>query len=531
MSEPYKEPETMRTAHPKEEPSKEPPVLVESHDNPANLPARVNQDPFVGTTLNGRYRVLSLIGKGATSAVYRAEDTKLNETVAIKVLRSHLAEDPVIMRRFEQEAKTAQLLRHPNIVDVRGYEKTDSGNPFLVMDLVEGTSLQDAIKTAGWLPVERTVEIFVQVCAALAAAHEKGIVHRDLKPSNIMLTNAPDGSLFVKVLDFGVAKILPATGDTVLKLTQTGEMLGSILYMSPEQCLDKELDGRSDCYSLGCVMYETLTGKPPLSARTAFETMNKHMTEMPERLDNVRPELNWPSNLQHILFKALSKDPNQRYQNILHLKNDLQNLQTGSAQKPWVQATDSSYDLTDIEELPDQIRNYATEAIAARTREIEVVHVQTVIAIVIFAPCVLATQWIPVVMVLIVLECVLGYFLLVKKAVDKKKMLTEKARALVGKLTPSRVSITSVQQDKSADKDYPDFWVDFELIHSAGRSKKRRIKISPFDSGDPRWTMLSQGAKAIRQFLLPLVAEAYLDSNGDPVALDVKGALAWVLKI
>jgi serine/threonine-protein kinase len=336
MNDQYKEPEALEfSPHDQEavperirvkELADRTPDLIESSNRSDKFLAPLKDDPIEGTLLNGRYRLLSLIGEGATSAVYKAEDTKLNQTVAIKVLHRHLAFDVTIMRRFEQEAKTARLLRHPNIVDIRAYEKAENGLPYLVMDLVQGTSLQDAIKAASWLPAERTVAIFIQVCAALAAAHEKGIVHRDLKPSNIMLTDGPDGGLLVKVLDFGVAKILPATGDTVLRLTQTGEMLGSILYMSPEQCLDKELDGRSDCYSLGCVIYETLTGKPPLSARTAFETMNKHMTEMPERLDRVRPDLKWSEGLQYIVFKAMAKDPNLRYKKILDLQDDLQNL-------------------------------------------------------------------------------------------------------------------------------------------------------------------------------------------------------------
>jgi serine/threonine-protein kinase len=340
MSEQYREPEAKKTAPFKDEAPVESivvdkateskPALVERSDGPMRRPSPRNRDPFVGTTLNDRYHVLSLIGEGATSAVYKAEDTKLNEAVAIKILHSHLAADATIMRRFEQEAKTSRLLRHPNIVDVRSYEKSDDGIPYLVMDLAEGTSLQDVLKASGWLPADQTIAIFIQVCAALSAAHENGVVHRDLKPSNIMLTDAPDGNLLVKVLDFGVAKILPATGDTVLKLTQTGEMLGSILYMSPEQCLDEDLDGRSDCYSLGCVMYETLTGKPPLLARTAFETMNKHMSDMPERLDRVRPDLKWSPGLQHIIFKAMAKDPNRRYQKIVQLQDELEKLATGT---------------------------------------------------------------------------------------------------------------------------------------------------------------------------------------------------------
>lgn len=157
------------------------------------------------------------------------------------MLHAHLVSDKSVVNRFEQEAKTSTLLRHPNIVNVRGSGRTENGQPYLIMDYVEGHTLQDVLKSGASMPIERALPIFVQICCALSLAHENGIVHRDLKPGNIMLTPTADGSVKIKVLDFGIAKILPPNGETVFKLTQTGETLGSLLYMSPEQCLDQDL--------------------------------------------------------------------------------------------------------------------------------------------------------------------------------------------------------------------------------------------------------------------------------------------------
>ncbi|MDZ4832487.1 MAG: protein kinase [Candidatus Melainabacteria bacterium] len=286
------------------------------------------RDPNVGTIIDDRYYLQTLIGRGATSSVYEATDAKEEQSVAVKLMHSHLVLEEMIVKRFEQEAKTARLLQHPNIVQIDEFNVTENGVPYLVMELVKGTSLQEVVKGAGWLPIGRALAIFSQICAALAAAHEKAIVHRDLKPSNIMLTTTDGGDLLVKILDFGIAKQISMLSDTELRLTQAGEALGSLLYMSPEQCLDQDIDNRSDCYSMGCVMYETLTGKPPLCARTAFETMNKQIAEMPERLDRVRPDLAWPAGLEQVIFKAMAKDPAHRYQKITDLQDALENIST-----------------------------------------------------------------------------------------------------------------------------------------------------------------------------------------------------------
>jgi tRNA A-37 threonylcarbamoyl transferase component Bud32 len=294
--------------------------IVEAEDSVAV------RDPLIGSLFAGRYQVQSIVGHGATSTVYRAQDTKSGEAVALKVLHLHLAGDASLVGRFKREAKTASILKHHNIVAVHEYGVSGDGLPYLVMEFVEGTSLQDLLLKDEWLPLSDALPLFEQIGAALMAAHEKGVVHRDIKPGNIMLTKSSDGKNLVKVLDFGCAQVLPMIGDTVLKLTQTGEMLGSLLYMSPEQCLDQDVDERSDCYSLACLMYETVTGKPPLVARTAFETMNKHMTVMPAPFERVRPDLALPERLQEIIFKAMAKAPEKRYQTISDLMDDLSSL-------------------------------------------------------------------------------------------------------------------------------------------------------------------------------------------------------------
>jgi serine/threonine protein kinase len=284
------------------------------------------KDPLIGSTVDDRFRILAGIGQGATSSVYKTEELSTGKTVAIKILHAHLCTNDSLVARFEREAQAAAILVHPNIVAVKEYAVAANGTPYLVMDFVDGISLQQKLIASGWLSLSVAIPIFTQVCAALNVAHQAGIVHRDLKPSNIMLTTQDDGTRLVKILDFGCAMVMPVLGDTVLKVTQTGEMLGSLLYMSPEQCLDQDVDARSDCYALACVLYETLTGKPPLSARTAFETMNKQLSVMPDSLAHVRPDIVFPKNLEKIIFKAMAKSPAKRYQNIVDFMDAITNL-------------------------------------------------------------------------------------------------------------------------------------------------------------------------------------------------------------
>jgi len=276
----------------------------------------------VGSDLTARYRLVDLIGSGATSSVFEGFDKESEERVAIKALHAHLVDRQDVVERFEREAKTAAALNHPSIVRIFDRTKTELGQPILIMEYVEGDSLQDVMKSCGGsLPVGRAINIFLQIAGALAAAHEKRIVHRDLKPQNIMVDCFSGDK--VKVLDFGIAKALGPQGDTFFKMTQSGETLGSLLYMSPEQCLDEDVDERSDIYALGCLMYETLMGKPPLSGRTAFETMNAQLSQRPAAFKTVRPEKEVSRRLENIIFKAMEKRATDRFQTIGELIDEL----------------------------------------------------------------------------------------------------------------------------------------------------------------------------------------------------------------
>lgn len=274
------------------------------------------QDPNLGTIVDNRYQLLENVGSGGSSTVYRARETKSNRVMALKLLHSHFVTDELIVDRFKREAETSKLLRHPNVVAVESWAVSESAQVYMTEEFVDGISLQEAIAESGWLSVELTLAVAAQICSGLVAAHEMGVVHCDLKPGNIMLTCSAEGLLIVKVLDFGIAKVMPVTGDTVLRLTQSGNMQGRFLYMSPEQCLDEDLDGRTDIYSLACVIYEALTGKPPLCSRTAFETMNRHLTAMPEPLATARADLRWPNGLEETLSRACAKKPKDRYQSM-----------------------------------------------------------------------------------------------------------------------------------------------------------------------------------------------------------------------
>lgn len=285
----------------------------------------------IGTTIDDRYELKALIGRGGMSAVYAARDIRLRKTVAVKMLLPHLVENPQNLQRFHQEAAAASNLSHPNIVSIHNYGETIDGNPYLVMDYLEGETLSQLITQHGSLSVDRAVPIFLQICAALSHAHENGVVHRDLKPSNVTLVTIEGKADIIKILDFGIAKILPTEGRDAVKLTQTGEIFGSPLYMSPEQCRGERLDTRADIYSMGCLMYEALTGSPPFSGENSLEVMYKHISETPPSFAAMNAGVSLPDRLEAIVFKSLAKDVNARYQTMKELKADLEKFQTGSS--------------------------------------------------------------------------------------------------------------------------------------------------------------------------------------------------------
>jgi DNA-binding NarL/FixJ family response regulator/tRNA A-37 threonylcarbamoyl transferase component Bud32 len=279
-----------------------------------------------GTIIGDRYVIEEAVGSGGMSNVYRAKHKLMQRLVAIKMLHRQFLTEESQTIRFYHEAKAAGVLNHPNIVPIFDFGVTPQHQPFLVMDFVDGISLQDELD-GKVMEVRRALKIFVQICDALAHAHKRSIAHRDLKPSNIMLLKADDGSDFVKLLDFGVAKFLAETNPD-LHLTKTGDLFGTPLYMSPEQCMAKPTDARTDIYSLGCVMYEVLCGQVPFAYNSAYETMNAHVSEKPSRLPFLVPGRAIPVELESLVMKMLEKDPDNRPQTIIEVKDALMKIQS-----------------------------------------------------------------------------------------------------------------------------------------------------------------------------------------------------------
>ena len=292
------------------------------HDG-ANL-VPLARDPMVGTCLMGKYDIIDVIGHGGMGVVYKGRQVLMDRTVAIKMLQSQHIADSMSVKRFHQEGKAASKMNHPHVITVYDFGVTPtSGQPFIVMDYLLGTDLSQIIKDEGQLGVERSLKILAQSTDALDHAHRMGVIHRDLKPSNIMLIDYEDEKDYVKVVDFGVAKLISAGGEQQ-RLTQMGEVCGSPVYMSPEQCQGLELDSRSDIYSMGIVIYETLTGRLPILGKTMVETMSKHITEPPPRFTEVRPDLYIPERLEAVVFKALAKNREDRHQSMAELTRDLE---------------------------------------------------------------------------------------------------------------------------------------------------------------------------------------------------------------
>ncbi len=282
-------------------------------------------DPMIGTVLSGHLEILNFLGRGGMSVVYKAKDLLLNRHVAVKLLLAHNALDPKQVARFRQEAMAASKLDHPNIIRIFEFNIPEQGPPYLVMDYIEGQSLADLISSSGAIEQRRAISIMAMVLDGLEHAHKEGVVHRDLKPGNIMLLKDASGKQTVKIVDFGIAKLVE--NDQAHGLTQTGELFGSPLYMSPEQCLGKKLDKRTDIYALGCVMYEMLTGKPPLKGATVLETIQLQTTQMPESVRRIHPGIKNPDKLDALLLKCLAKDPEQRFQNAADFKSALQDME------------------------------------------------------------------------------------------------------------------------------------------------------------------------------------------------------------
>ena len=271
-------------------------------------------------TFGGRYAVLGPAGKGGMAEVYRARDELLGREVAVKVLAERLSADSTFVERFRREAQAAANLNHPNVVSLFDFG-ADGTTYYIVMEFIDGKPLADIIKQEGPLMPERAAEIGADVARALERAHASQLVHRDIKPSNIMLNSSGQ----TKVTDFGIARAL--SGETEQTVTQTGMVIGTAAYLSPEQAQGAPVDQRSDIYSLGCVLYEMLGGRPPFSGDTPLSVAYRHVKEDPQPPSRVNPDV--PEALDAIVMKALAKNPANRYQSATELREDLERFLAG----------------------------------------------------------------------------------------------------------------------------------------------------------------------------------------------------------
>ncbi|MCB0929088.1 MAG: Stk1 family PASTA domain-containing Ser/Thr kinase [Mycolicibacterium insubricum] len=274
--------------------------------------------------LSDRYELGEILGFGGMSEVHLARDTRLHRDVAVKVLRADLARDPSFYLRFRREAQNAAALNHPAIVAVydTGEAETSAGPlPYIVMEYVDGVTLRDIVHTEGPIPSQRAIEIIADACQALNFSHQHGIIHRDVKPANIMISK----NKAVKVMDFGIARALADSSN----VTQTAAVIGTAQYLSPEQARGESVDARSDVYSLGCVLYEILTGEPPFVGDTPVAVAYQHVREDPVPPSHRNPEIS--PYLDAIVLKALAKNPENRYQTAAEMRADLIRVHSGHA--------------------------------------------------------------------------------------------------------------------------------------------------------------------------------------------------------
>jgi serine/threonine-protein kinase len=272
-------------------------------------------DPLIGTLIGERYRILALLGQGGMGSVYRAEHVVLKKELALKVLHPELSRLEDVARRFEREAQSASRLTHDAIILVTDFGRSASplGNIlFLVMELLQGQSLKDLLRERGRLPAPEALAIARQILSALVHAHAAGVVHRDLKPDNIQLIEKGGRRDFVKILDFGIAKLNEPAG-TAEALTQAGMVFGTPEYISPEQAMGMPADGRADLYAVGVMLYEMLCGTRPFVSENKLEILSAHLTQKPRPPRQTAPEAGIPAALERIVLRALEKDRDARF--------------------------------------------------------------------------------------------------------------------------------------------------------------------------------------------------------------------------
>jgi serine/threonine protein kinase len=302
----------------------------------------------------GRYRIEDVLGRGGMASVYLARDAELERPVAVKVLAEHLADQPAFHDRFLREARLAAQLSHPNVVQVFDVGE-EEGSPFIVMEYVEGSTLADELKGRRRLDPDEVVDLALQICGGLEHAHAAGLVHRDIKPHNLLLR--PDGT--VKIADFGIARAAETT-----RLTQMGSVLGTAAYLSPEQALGEEVTGAADLYSLGCVLYELLTGRTPYVFETLPELVVKHREEVIPPVRELRPDV--PERLESAVMHALARNPDYRPESAAALAEELAAASPDPPTRPLPSATDTQATEVLSAPGPTQVRSVPRRRDGAR---------------------------------------------------------------------------------------------------------------------------------------------------------------------
>jgi serine/threonine-protein kinase len=291
-------------------------------------------DPYVGQTLNNRFKVEGKLGEGGFGAVYKGIQVATGRKVAIKLLHPEMTRDDNLVARFKREGKVLCNLRDAHTITTYDFDQTPDGTLYLAMELLEGRSLHQVFHDEAPIAWQRAMTILSMMCSSLAEAHAQGIVHRDLKPENIYLEKRPNHPEFVKVLDFGIAKVMRGEGSVdphAPQLTATGQTLGTLEYMSPEQLMGKQLDGRSDIYALGVLAYELITGRLPFpDAKGPAGLITAQLKQTPKPASQVNTAGGIPGGVDRILLKCLEKDKNNRFADVTALGRALQDcLQSG----------------------------------------------------------------------------------------------------------------------------------------------------------------------------------------------------------
>lgn len=288
------------------------------------LLAPIVSDPLIGSRIANRYDVQELVGVGGWGKVYKCWDTVLKRNVAAKTLFEQFTGDAERVRRFQQEAEATSSINSPNVCAIYDYGMLDNGQPYLVIEFIAGQTLSEILYSEHPISLDRVLSFSKQIMAALKAAHARGIIHRDLKPSNLIVSKSPEGEETLKIVDFGLAKLLDSTFESGQPCTRTGETVGTPEYMSPEQCEGLQVDARSDIYSAACIIYQMLAGKPPFVGDTMMATMYRQFSEAPTPLTTHRA--NTPIKLESVVFKGLEKHPARRHQSASEMLSEFESI-------------------------------------------------------------------------------------------------------------------------------------------------------------------------------------------------------------